>query len=1170
MSHYVVAGAGVAGLTIGRQLSAGGHRVTVLEKLNVTGGLARSWHYGDFHFDVGPHRFHTENARVAKFVSETLGEAAIEISRKSGVRMFGGFHEWPLRPSVLLSMPFSLMASGAVDMVRRERLTGESFEADIVNKYGRTLYSIFFEPYTRKFLFHSPAELHRDWGRAGVNRAVIDKRAQADSLFSLLKTTLLPKPVETTFLYAPHGVGAFAEKLAANIVGAGGAVRLGRPVTAIDTEGPRISAVRAGDERIACDGLIWTGPLTDANALLGVEGFELKYLSTIFYNLEIDAPAKLDFQWTYFGGDEIFSRISTPTAFAASMAPPGKSGLCVEVTCRQGDERWQEPDALIGQIITDLVRTETIDHANQVLKVHIERVPFTYPIYTLDYLRTLTANLQALGKHENLLLAGRSARFWYNNMDHSIGQGLTMADKILRGDALAAVEDSDREFWNDAPEPAVTPDPAAVPAAKIPGLAAPVRPVPPSAVAGWARGLPIAAASLGAAVLGLSGWLGGGLGGVLYLALYLLALVPGLPVGFALFGRRHAAGWVAGALAGYILTAFSIWGVIAAGGASAVGFGLAWSTITMATWTAYRRFSHAPLVPLPEWTRRDTVALLVTLSLVPILIGPAFANIGALNAQGAEHYRAYFTADFLWHGALTAEIARFNMPVRDPYAADQTLNYYWTYFLLPGGAFGTNPFGIWPRVMPLLQVNALLSGILFIASIALFVWSAVPRAWAMFLAVALSLLSASLEGLWALYDLAVRHRPLDALRHLNVDALTSWNLRSLTIDGLPRSLWYTPQHAMAVALGSMALITAGRARGNLRWPAAALAGLMLGGAVMASPFLGGAFSIIYGLSVAFALSGGWRAWIARVAVHASAAVPVALAVLWCSLNHNFDGAGAALKFGFIGPITRAPFLTPLLALGPLLLAALAGALISRRVSGARLATATAGTLTAFGLFYFVTLPGGDLVWIGWRAGQILLVMLPALAAVWFAWSLESRRRMFIGVPVAVLLLAVGLPTTVIDLHNAQDIANDRMGPGFKWTVVVSAAQRRAAAWIRQETAPDAIVQMAPTPRGRETWTFIPTFAHRRMAAGLPISLLKKPIYDERTKQVHAMYGSDSGPQAWTTAQSLGIDYIYVDRVEHDAYGASLAKFDRSADLFKRVYDRDGILIFEVLESASGG
>jgi hypothetical protein len=34
-------------------------------------------------------------------------------------------------------------------------------------------------------------------------------------------------------------------------------------------------------------------------------------------------------------------------------------------------------------------------------------------------------------------------------MDHSIGQGLTMSDKILRGQALAEIDDNDREFWKD-------------------------------------------------------------------------------------------------------------------------------------------------------------------------------------------------------------------------------------------------------------------------------------------------------------------------------------------------------------------------------------------------------------------------------------------------------------------------------------------------------------------------------------------------------------------------------------------------------------------------------------------------------------------------------------------------------------------------------------------------
>lgn len=447
MPSVTIVGAGVAGLTIGYQLARRGYEITVVERNHVVGGLGRTFHYGDFHFDVGPHRFHTENPRVAGFIRSILQEEAIEIPRKSGARMFGRFHDWPLRPSILMAMPLKLMITGARDLLFRERLPGESFEADVVNKYGRTLYEIFFEPYTRKFLFYSPTELHRDWARAGVNRAVIDKRAQADSLWGLLKTTMMPKPVETMFLYPPTGVGRFSDLLAASIREQGGRIILGRDVVDIETAGRRISAIRTAEERIACENMVWTGPLTTLNRLLGLHDVDLEYLSTIFYNFEISKPPRLDYQWTYFGGDEIFSRVTAPEAFLKSTVPPGKSGLCVEVTSRQSDGRWQNPESLTPQIVADLVRTGMIESESDIDRVHIERVPFTYPIYKLNYLQELTRNLRDLGRFSNLLLAGRCGRFWYNNMDHSIGQGLTMADKVLRGEVLSEIETADREFW---------------------------------------------------------------------------------------------------------------------------------------------------------------------------------------------------------------------------------------------------------------------------------------------------------------------------------------------------------------------------------------------------------------------------------------------------------------------------------------------------------------------------------------------------------------------------------------------------------------------------------------------------------------------------------------------------------------------------------------------------
>jgi len=87
----------------------------------------------------------------------------------------------------------------------------------------------------------------------------------------------------------------------------------------------------------------------------------------------------------------------------------------------------------------------------------------------------------------------------------------------------------------------------------------------------------------------LSWVLGGGPAGLLYLLIYLLAVAPGLPIGVALFGPRHASAWICGALIGYGLTQLALWAVIVAGLASPAAFLLAWAILGSASWAVCRR-----------------------------------------------------------------------------------------------------------------------------------------------------------------------------------------------------------------------------------------------------------------------------------------------------------------------------------------------------------------------------------------------------------------------------------------------------------------------------------------------------------------------------------------------------------------------------------------------------
>lgn len=681
----------------------------------------------------------------------------------------------------------------------------------------------------------------------------------------------------------------------------------------------------------------------------------------------------------------------------------------------------------------------------------------------------------------------------------------------------------------------------------------------------WA--LWVAGGGLTLAVLAIAWTVARGPVGLVYLAAYVLATAPGWPIGWWLFGRRHAAGWVCGALLGYAVSAWTIWLATYLHADTVSGRLTAWAIVAIAVWTLWSVMARdrAPLVTLPAWTRRDTVALLILLWLVPLLVGPPFKNVGATDAAGNRYYRAYFTADVLWHVALTAELTRFVLPPKNPYAADKTLHYYWTYFLVPTTIVTTAPHLFGEDYAPWLLINATGAGLLFLSMIAVSAWCAVPRRLAAMTAVAIVVTAASAEGAYVLWDTLLAGAPLSSVRQHNIDAATRFLVDGLSIDGLPRSLWYTPQHAAACAYGLIALLLA--ATQPLRGSVAPIlvSGVALAAGVTFSPLLGGMFALIYGLGIIARGLATWRALPIIVARQILAIVPVGLAILALFRWSMIEGAGNALHIGFHGFARNAPIVTLLLSIGPALLPGLLGFWGLRRGKTALIVPAV-GFLVGIGLFYFASLPSVDPVWIGWRAGQIMLVSLPALIAQALVWMADAGRAGRAAAAVVTLaVFVIGLPTTAIDAYNAQDIGNRDMAAGFRWTVIVTPAEQEAARWIRRNVHPAAVVQMEPTVRGRETWTLIPTFAHRRMHAGMPISLLAEDDYELRSRRMRTAYGVPDGQYAWQMFRMADVDYIYVDQVERGAFSPeSLAKFDSNPDLFRAVFKNAEVTIYAVL------
>ncbi|MCK4491454.1 MAG: FAD-dependent oxidoreductase, partial [Candidatus Altiarchaeales archaeon] len=87
----VVLGGGLAGLSTGWVLSKNGIDVTVLEKEDSVGGLARSFKRNGYTYDLGGHRFFTKNNQLVDVIKDILGDNLLVMPRNSSIYMQGRF-----------------------------------------------------------------------------------------------------------------------------------------------------------------------------------------------------------------------------------------------------------------------------------------------------------------------------------------------------------------------------------------------------------------------------------------------------------------------------------------------------------------------------------------------------------------------------------------------------------------------------------------------------------------------------------------------------------------------------------------------------------------------------------------------------------------------------------------------------------------------------------------------------------------------------------------------------------------------------------------------------------------------------------------------------------------------------------------------------------------------
>lgn len=572
------------------------------------------------------------------------------------------------------------------------------------------------------------------------------------------------------------------------------------------------------------------------------------------------------------------------------------------------------------------------------------------------------------------------------------------------------------------------------------------------------------------------------------------------------------------------------------------------------------RFGGASL-HLPALGRRDAAAVAVALLVVPVVTFAPYDHVRAPTADG-DAYRAYFTADFVWAMAATAELAKGDVPPANPFLATQPMRYYWMAHLLSGAVY-RNVRGLGVLTEQVVLIDGLVFGLAFVG---FFYWLARalgggPAASAC--AVAAGFLANSYEGADVLWTLFRREQPIDVVKTLNIDAITRWFYQGMPVDGLQRTLLYQPHHLTGYVLGLSALWLIGLADDVTAVSIALWAGILLGLAFLFSTFsaiiIGAAVGLLYVVRLV-----QQRAWTSVLQCAILGAVPVALGVA-VSMVLGYTDPSEGMLFGFrINPVAlrRWPYIF-LLNFGPLLIGGLAGLLRWRWTVGVG-APAAALIASAVAFYFTADVPDMGGVWVGWRSGHQLLitfgVVTAAAATAW--WQRPWLRAPLIA--VAFLTAIPAVPTVAIDVYNAQDITNREAGPTFPWTLIITPPERQALDWIKRATPPDARVQVEPYVRDSGTWAYVPAFAERRMAAGLPISMIPLAPYQIASENVRTgIFRALSAADAHAAARHLQIDYLLIGPPERDNYASAIALMADRPDLFVPVFQNDVITIYGI-------
>ena len=421
-----ILGGGLSGLTLARLLQENGGDVVVLEAEREYGGLCRSKTDQGFTFDTGgSHIIFSRDTEVLAFMRRMIAGNEQRNNRNTKIFYKQQFVKYPFENGLSDLPPedrffcINGFVKTLIAVEKGEIPAPANFREWIYYTFGNGIAECYMVPYNEKIWKYPTDGMSLHWVDGRIPRPPVE-----DVIKSAIGIGTEGYTHQAVFSYPfDGGIEALVRAIAQPIEKF---IKTGFRVTSIKKSGKQWQ-ISNGNEGILADQCICTMPVQ--HLLPCLEGVPhevknaagaLKYNALACVNIGIKGSVPA-ISWLYVPDPAVgrTNRISFPSGYSRHTAPDGCSAILAEITHQPGDEVSSMTDAELISEVVDMLEGMHILHKDQIVYSSVERQPFAYVVYDLEYQKNI-AVVKEYCNEIGIPLVGRFAQFEYLNMDGCI------------------------------------------------------------------------------------------------------------------------------------------------------------------------------------------------------------------------------------------------------------------------------------------------------------------------------------------------------------------------------------------------------------------------------------------------------------------------------------------------------------------------------------------------------------------------------------------------------------------------------------------------------------------------------------------------------------------------------------------------------------------------------